>query len=252
MATPDFGPVYAETNWDAIIKEPFNALTAALFVALAVVWLVRLHPARQQHRFVYWGMWGLLIGGLGGSVYHAFRAHWAFLALDALPIGILGVATAIYAIRRLTRDWLWILAPIFAVATLRAAIGYLLPGTFAINSGYALLGLAMITPLVLLAIRAKRGLWDRLVPGAGLFALALACRAGDLYASRYLSIGTHGLWHLFAAGAVWLLILFLVETRDVPIEASASMKAEPVPARPIHSRGSRPPTTVGKSSETVG
>ena len=69
--------------------------------------------------------------------YHALRAHWVFLALDALPIAILAMATAIYAIRRLTRRWLWLFAPIVAAVGVRVTLAYWLPKTMAINAGYA-------------------------------------------------------------------------------------------------------------------
>jgi len=207
VETPDYGPIYAETNWGAFVKEPFNAMSAALYVGLAVYWLVRLHPRRDQYRFLYTSMWVLLVGGVGGTLYHAFRIHWVFLLLDALPIAILGFATAIYAIRKLSKDWLWVAVAVVAVFALRVVIGQLLPRGSAINAGYGLLGVAILAPLVVLAVRTGHGLWNRLVPAGCLFAIALYCRTVDL--SSGVSFGTHGFWHFFAAGAVWLLILFI-------------------------------------------
>ena len=221
METPDFGPIYAETNWNAVIREPFNALTAAVYIVLAIIWLIRIHPLRAEHRFLYVSMWVLLVGGVGGTIYHALRAHWVFLALDALPIAILAMATAIYAIRRLTRRWLWLFAPIAAAVGVRVTLAYWLPKTMAINAGYAVVGVLMLAPVVLLALRAHHGLWTRLVPGAGLFALALTCRAYDFEAGSSFPLGTHGFWHLLAAGAVYLLIQFLWEVRDVTLESTS-------------------------------
>ena len=202
VQTPDYGPVYAETDWNAFIKEPFNAASAALYIMLAIVWLVRLHPERSRYRFLYSSMWILLAGGVGGTLYHAFRAHWALLLLDALPIAVFGLATAIYSTRRLTSDWRWVLIPIVIVVALRTVLGDWLPRPMAINAGYALLGIALLTPLCLLASRTGHGLWERLLPAGALFFVALFFRAVDL--SSGLEAGTHGLWHLFAAGAVSL------------------------------------------------
>ncbi len=225
MSTPDFGPVYAETNWDAFIKEPFNALTASVFIVLALVWLVRLHPVRTQYRVLYASMWLLLVGGIGGTLYHAFRAHWVFLLLDTLPIVLLGLSTTVYVVRRLTRDWFWVFAPICAVAGLWIAVAYLVPGTLSITLRYALIGLVLSAPLVILSIRAGYGLWDRILPAQALFAVALGCRAVDLEAGRELGSGTHGFWHLLAAVALALVIRFLWEARD--------FQAEGVPSRAV-------------------
>ena len=38
----DGGPQYTETNFGRTIVEPWNAVTALAFVALVVVWLIRL------------------------------------------------------------------------------------------------------------------------------------------------------------------------------------------------------------------
>ena len=135
-----------------------------------------------------------------------------FLALDALPIAGLGLATAVYAVRRLTRSWLWLVFPIVAVMGTRLLLNSLVPRSMSITLGYALLGVALLTPLVLLALRTQHGLWDRLAPAAALFFIALVFRAADLSAAALLPMGTHGLWHLFAAAAVYLLILFLRES----------------------------------------
>lgn len=207
METPDYGPLYAETNWDAFVREPFNAASAAVYSMIAVYWLVRLHSRRSHFRFLYGCMWLLLVGGAGGTLYHAFRVHWVFLLLDALPIAILGLATAIYCIRRLSSDWIWVVLSIIAVFGLRIAIAQVLPRAASINAGYGLLGLAVLTPLVILALRTGEGLWNRVVPAGLLFAVALGCRAIDM--SSGVPFGTHGFWHLFAAAAVWLLISFL-------------------------------------------
>ncbi|MEL7532174.1 MAG: hypothetical protein AAFN10_12730, partial [Bacteroidota bacterium] len=88
----DNGPIYTETNLDQLIVEPWNAASAIIFVFIALYWLVRLKNQIRQHIFLYVSSWILLIGGVGGFLYHAFRVSEVFLTMDWVPIAILSLA----------------------------------------------------------------------------------------------------------------------------------------------------------------
>ena len=91
----DRGPRYTETPPDPyapdapLIAEPFNAATAALFVAIAVAWLVRLRGRYGRYPFLMCCLPILLVGGVGGTLYHGLRTHRLYFYLDVLPIQVL-------------------------------------------------------------------------------------------------------------------------------------------------------------------
>ena len=90
----DGGPWYAETRLDRTIAEPWNAVTAAWFLLLVVVWLVRLRGRFRRFPFLTCCLPILAAGGIGGTLYHAFRISSAFFWMDVLPIYLLGLATS--------------------------------------------------------------------------------------------------------------------------------------------------------------
>src|SRR5690348_9244178 len=67
----DHGPRYTETPVDPYspdaptVAEPWNAVTAALFVAIAVTWLIRLRGHYRQYPFLVCCLPILLVGGVG-------------------------------------------------------------------------------------------------------------------------------------------------------------------------------------------
>src|SRR5688500_16819572 len=77
----DRGPRYTETPRDPYapdappVAEPWNAVTAALFVALAVGWLVRLRGRYRNFPFLVCCVPILLVGGIGGTLYHGLRTR---------------------------------------------------------------------------------------------------------------------------------------------------------------------------------
>ena len=50
----------------------------------------------RQYPFLTACMPILLAGGIGGTLYHAFRTQRAYFLLDVIPISLLGLAGAIY------------------------------------------------------------------------------------------------------------------------------------------------------------
>ena len=98
----DGGPPYAETPTDPYAldapfpAEPWNALTAALFVVVAVLWVLRLRGRHREYPFLSCCLPILLAGGIGGMLYHATRASYAFFLLDVVPISLLGLAGSVF------------------------------------------------------------------------------------------------------------------------------------------------------------
>lgn len=217
----DGGPVYAETlPLDTLtsrtIAEPWNAATAALFLAIAVWWWFRLGRTGRQDGFLVWALPLLAIGGLGGTIYHATRAHHAWLLLDAMPIVGLVLGASVVLWRRLLggRWWMAFGAAILFLLSVRwvvSASDGALPNHLAAMVGYVILALLIIVPL---GWYLRRRHWQGagMVAGAiAAFILAIACRTGDAFAGTCGGAGLHTAWHVLGLVACHLLIAFFAD-----------------------------------------
>ena len=61
----DGGPIYLETDLTQTIVEPFNTVTAVLFLFLAGMWLVSLWGRFRQRPFLTFCLPILAVGGVG-------------------------------------------------------------------------------------------------------------------------------------------------------------------------------------------
>jgi hypothetical protein len=219
---PDGGPKYTETiDLNRSIVEPWNAGSALLFLLIVAFWVYRLRGRYRQYAFLTACLPLLAAGGIGGTLYHAFRSSYVFFLLDVQPIGLLCLATSIYLALAAglgawarARVWPAILAGIALVLVvgLTAAIRWLTPGpplqTF-INLSYGLLAVLILAPLAVILVRTRfrHGVWV----GAALlsFGIALFFRCVDPLQPPLLPMGTHWLWHTFGAAAVAALSEYL-------------------------------------------
>jgi hemolysin III len=212
----DGGPVYRETNLGRWIAEPWNAGSALAFFALAVFWGVRLRGKYARHPFLAACLPLLAVGGVGGTLYHAFRASYAFFLLDVVPITILALATSLYLWARLLPRR-WFLLVMLPPAVLAAALPRAEPNHRVINLTYAALAGVILAPALLMLLK-TRGV------GSTWFLLSLSCFAVAL-CFRYtdaawhfpgLPMGTHWLWHLFGAGSTGALAEYLYCLGEAP------------------------------------
>jgi len=221
---PDRGPRYTETPFDPYasdaprIAEPWNAMTASLFIWIVAVWAWRLRGRYRDYPFLVSCMPILLVGGIGGTLYHATRASVVYFLLDVVPISLLGLAGAVYmAFRYFGRRRLWLLP---ALIVFYAACNRLLFSTIGptnpqlrINLSYASLAVLVVTPVVLVLIRTRfrHGGW--VVAGIVSFVIAWIFRLIDRDMGPYLPMGSHWLWHTFGAITTALIVeyFYLVE-----------------------------------------
>jgi hemolysin III len=226
---PDGGPRYAETDLSRTIVEPWNALSAALFLIVVALWARRLQGCSAQHRFLVGAVPVLAIGGIGGTVYHAFRMSAVFLVMDWLPIMLLCVAGGMYFWYLVFGRW-W--APAVAMCTVFGLeflnFRFWEDENFAINISYSLLALTVLLPM-LLWLMGNRWFAARWVVLSLLaFAAALTFRVADGWG--WLPMGTHFLWHVGGAFAChWVFqFIFLVEEKvyhEPRIPARAGIKS---------------------------
>jgi hypothetical protein len=215
----DRGPRYTETPPDPYapdappVAEPWNAVTAALFVVIAAVWLVRLRGRYRQFPFVTCCLPILLVGGIGGTLFHGLRTHSIYLIMDVAPIQILAVAGSVYLAIRMWRrhGWLYIAGALMVYVGLSSMLfGLVRPQSrqLAISLNYASLATMVLLPVavVLVKTRFRHGPW--MFAGLISFGIAWFFRTWDQYAGPYLPMGSHWLWHTFGAITTALVIEF--------------------------------------------
>jgi len=216
----DDGPVYAETNMDRFVVEPFNAATALLFLLIVIYWAYRLKGRFRKHKFISLCLPVLATGGIGGTIYHAFRLSPFFLYMDYLPIVFLAVAASFYFWRKVLRKkWqLYLVFSAFLGIGLAARISLHFYATgdvrlYLINIVYALLGLMIVIPLFLLLNKTSWRFGGVAIWAMVCFGLALLFRSVDKFA--WFAFGTHWLWHVFGALACSMLIEYVYRLRAV-------------------------------------
>lgn len=207
----DGGPLYTETQLEALIKEPFNMLSALLFLALAFWWLRKLGRKDDRYNVLRVAMWILAVGGLGGALFHGFRISVVFLAMDVIPIILLITLFSTWILTKLLGGrWLAALGINFLTFFLiRGGIELLgLPAQHSISLGYLGQSLVILVPLYLFLQRTQ--FFGGRFVGLSLvsFGLAVFFRWADSWPQPLLPVGTHFLWHSFGCGAAAYLIMY--------------------------------------------
>lgn len=220
----DGGPRYVETPADPFapdartIAEPWNTVTAFTFVVIVAYWSMKLRGRYRLYPFVTACLPVLLIGGVGGTMYHACRTQFVYFLADVLPISLLALAGAIYLIVRLSRGagWLRIAASMVGVVVAYLFLnGVVFRGIFrnalatrpnmAVNLSYASLAAVILLPLliVLARTRFRHGKW--ILAAILTFGHAWFFRLIDGATVVDWPMGTHWLWHLFGAATTVFL-----------------------------------------------
>ena len=200
---PDGGPYYVETPTDLTavpgIAEPFNAVTASLFVWIVVVWAIRLRGRYGQFPFLMGTLVLLLIGGVGGTLYHGLRSWVGYFLMDVIPIYLLGLVVAVYLWVRLGPRPIHLIGLIGGLAVLQAMGHGTLPRAWAINLSYAALAVLILVPLGLALVRTRFRDIGWVATALVSFGIAWFCRIADIQRPPLLPMGTHWLWHTFGA-----------------------------------------------------
>jgi hypothetical protein len=212
IALVDHGPRYLETPADPYgldapyLAEPWNAVTASFFIVIVVVWVWRLSGRYRQFPFLVCCLPILLAGGIGGTLYHAFRTRLAYFLLDVIPIQLLGVASSTYLVIRLGRSFgmkrvLLISAVVLVAFVFVNGMLRLVPSddypTLKICLNYASLATIILIPIIITLVRTRFAHSGFVWAGLASFAIAIFFRFVDPYSP--LPMGTHWLWHTFGA-----------------------------------------------------
>lgn len=231
----DRGPRYTETPADPyapdapFIAEPWNAVTASFFVVIAAAWLFRLRGRYRQYPFLMCCLPILLVGGVGGTLYHGLRTERLYFLLDVIPIQVLALAGSVFLAVRLwqRRGWLYVIGGVvvyLAVSTMLFTLVLPRSRQLAVNLNYAALAAVVVFPMVLVLIRTRLRHVGWVVAGVISFVIAWFFRLLDERVGVFLPeasvwllgrdigfrlpMGSHWLWHTFGAVCTALVIEF--------------------------------------------
>lgn len=229
---PDGGLWYSETNPAHLIVEPFNALSALVFVFIAGWWLTKLKGRFEERSFLYIAAIILMVGAIGGSIYHAFRYSAFFIYMDWLPILILCLMASTYFLYHVIKKLNYAIAIMLGIVVLQIVIWNIgnKRGHYNINVNYAMMAIAVLAPLLLFMRKKKFRDWPLIVGAVAAFLCALFFRIVD--ADQWLEMGTHFLWHLFGAIACHLMFLFIYNSYHPEEDTSVSLR--PKNNKPSH------------------
>ena len=207
----DGGLIYKETQPENFLVEPWNAFSSLAFLVPAILFAIQLWPQRKTYGFLIYDCAPLLaIGGIGSTLYHAFRTSVWLTFMDFMPIILLTLGVSVYMWRIVLGKWLHtiILTVVFISLTLFSM--RFLYGQDRVNATYFLRGTFMFLPMLLHAIRSKGAGIGYFSAALLLFVTALLCRYIDEKTDMdILPQGTHFLWHICCAAGAWFMGLYL-------------------------------------------
>lgn len=219
----DNGPFYTEFL-DQVLREPWNAASSIFFLVPVFYWVWKLRGQYRKHMIITALLPLLFLNGIGSTVYHAYRAHNFWLFLDAFPALIMMLILGAYFWTRITGTWKkGILIIPIAISIMVIVFGLLnLPGNLRPNLAYTLNGLMFIgIPVGIIMKRTQFYKWKLMAWTALFLITAVVCRTLDdptaedaIQFPDWLSQGTHFLWHVVSAFAVFSLGWYLYYLRD--------------------------------------
>jgi len=202
-------PVYCELGILNGMFEPFNAISNFFYIVVGILLWRHFKKNNIDDSISKWFVVSVILVGVGSLLWHAYRSLLTNL-LDVIPVALL-ILSILYIYSRdafKTRDkFYWFLGTGFIVLlVVEFFVSPYLPA-YLQNGGY---GYATILLLFLIPIfqykNRSRTFFNKSLVVLGLFFIALIFRQIDIIVCDSLSIGTHFLWHLFAALAVYKVI----------------------------------------------
>jgi len=225
----DSGPMYHEFLVDAWIHEPWNAFSSLFFLVPVIFWLWRLRGQYGKYPMITIFLPLLFLNGIGSSVYHAFRSSDLALLLDWLPAFIMNLLLSWYLWNKvLKKPFLSVLVVLGFITAAFFVMVSMAPdmGDLAANLGYLMIGLCILIPSGIYLVKSKFYKGLLLIISFVFLGIALVFRSLDYPTPNpfpeFLPQGTHFLWHITSALAVFSLGFYFKFIRDMEIRIKAS------------------------------
>ncbi len=214
----DNGPRYVETDFSRFIVEPCNAITAFIFVLLALYWIWRMRGQYRNHLFLCVCLPILLAGGIGGTLFHGLRRYVAFFLLDVVPIGVLVLMGSIYLWIRLRPKWWHVSLLALGIASFPMLFFFDDRTHLRIVLHYLMLAALVLIPIVIVQVRTRFRYLNLIKLTMVCFGLAILMRFLDPVSAPILpGLGTHWIWHIGGAITTGLLTEYFFRLETEPI-----------------------------------
>jgi hypothetical protein len=228
----DSGPLYHEFHAEHFIKEPWNAFSSLFFLVPVAFWIWKLRGQYRKYIMITLILPLLFINGVGSTLYHAFRASQLALMMDWMPAFFMNLILAWYMWKKVIRNgWasaamvlIFYVLAIGSMATLQRYIG-----VGAANVGYLFIGLSLLLPSTIFLMKTNYYKWYLLLGTFIFLGIALVFRSLDYPTPNpfpnILPQGTHFLWHITSAFAVFTLGYYLMFIRDIDLRRREDVSA---------------------------
>lgn len=225
LSIQDFGPNYHEFIAEATVKEPWNAYSSLFFLVPVIFWIIRLRGAYRNNWMIVLILPFLFLNGVGSTLYHAFRNSNIFLVLDFAPAIVICLITGTYLWTKILGKWYWglsILIGAYLIAPLMIRLFVHWIGPVGSNIGYFTIGAAFLTPTLLILLKTKFYKWSYVAITVFLLIGAIIFRSLDHPTPNpfpeLLPQGTHFLWHIFSALAVFSLGYYFYYIKEISLK----------------------------------
>lgn len=217
---PDGAFAYHETDFSQLIVEPWNAFSSLAIALPAVYFALMLRGQYKRYPFMMACMPLLFIGGMGSTLFHAFRASPYLLMMDWMPIAILVLMISMFMWYKVLGKWWLAIALVLLLSFMRffVPLYFSFEGHAAINFSYFIGGTTMLLPVLLLSFKTNFTRFHLFVLTTLLLALALFFRYFDNLDDPYLPMGTHWLWHILSGMAAFPLGYYLKYVSELKTE----------------------------------
>lgn len=213
----DGGPLYTETDFSHFIVEPFNSVSSLLVMIPSIYFLYKVRNNINDYHFLVYAVTLVMLGSIGSTLFHGLRSSRIYLMMDIVPIILLTLSLSIYFWLKLVKWWVMLLIIVPLLASRYFIFGNV-PEPTAINISYAISGLMVLLPWCILLYKQRFKYWIKLLIIVLSFGAALYFRSIDLQSGDVLPMGTHFLWHVFAAIGTWFLLEYLYLFRKKEIK----------------------------------
>lgn len=228
LKVPDGGPIYRETtDLSLLVVEPWNAYSSLTFLVPAFLFLWQLRGQYSAYGFlVYFCSPMLVLGGLGSTFFHAFRASPWLLAMDVLPIVLLTVGISIWMWLKVLpqKSYIWPVLIVFIGLTVLSTL--FLEGQDRISAGYFVRGVMLFLPCFLFLRQTEFRYAYSFFAAVAFFVLALVFRFADEKTNiGFMPWGTHWLWHVSTAIGGYFLGEYLIRNTQnnlAPVDEEAN------------------------------
>lgn len=206
----DGGPVYTETTLEHLnnlVVEPWNAYSSLFFLLPPLYWGLKLRGKYKAYPFITFCLPFLVMGGLGSTLFHAFRTSRWLLIMDFMPIIIITLALTIYFWAKALGRWSYTVFVVIAMVGLMLPVWMFVPAPYKINISYFTRGVFMFSPMLMVLTKTRYANAKVLFIAILCFLAALACRQFDhlTIVKSVMPMGIHWLWHLFTVVGAFFL-----------------------------------------------